>query len=119
MALPKRQQWRHSRQLVTLSFIIAAILCALSFVRLVSFPDCQQDEGISISTQNLQQPTLLTPPSSLSSQQSLGFFNDITDASWKIMQTRARGSFKYKDPNYPERGHHYPTLWYLDNLQVS
>lgn len=55
--------------------------------------------------------------SSLSYRQSLGFFNDIPDDSWKLMQQRARTFIQYSNPTQPAAGHENPIMRYLNNLQ--
>jgi hypothetical protein len=57
-------------------------------------------------------------PTLLAKSQSYGYFDDIPDNSWKLMQERARSSVQYMHPLQPEYGHEDPILWYMNNLQV-
>lgn len=100
------------------------------------FPDCSLQEYDYFKPQpQQQQPTAaqlltnfpgnrLTGPS-LASQHSYGFFSDITDESWRLMQQRAWSSLHVKGQALPEivhsSDHENPTVVasYLNSLQVS
>lgn len=56
---------------------------------------------------------------SLSSQESYGWFTDIPDEGWELMKLRARKAVQYTNPWKPDTGHENPIMWYLNNLQVS
>jgi hypothetical protein len=55
----------------------------------------------------------------LAYQQSYGFFDDVPDESWKLMQQRALKSSHYGNPGLPETADENPDEGYLNNLQVS
>jgi hypothetical protein len=57
----------------------------------------------------------------LAYQQSYGFFDDIPDESWKLMQQRAlkSSSSHYGNPSLPETTDDNPGEGYLNKLQVS
>jgi hypothetical protein len=60
----------------------------------------------------LDAPRISKPlPTELAKSQSYGYFNDIPDASWKLMQQRARSSVQYMHPLEPELGYEDPILW--------
>jgi hypothetical protein len=56
-------------------------------------------------------------PTGLAKSQSYGYFDDIPNSSWELMQQRARSSVQYTYPEEPEKGYKKPILWYLNNLQ--
>ena len=57
----------------------------------------------------------------LASRQSLGFFDDIPDETWKRMQAKARSFVQFTNRSLPENGFHKQPLqqrnWYEQNLQ--
>ena len=54
----------------------------------------------------------------LAASQSFGFFgNDISDASWRLLQQRALLAPQYRFPEYPERAFGVPLRWLIKNLQ--
>lgn len=57
----------------------------------------------------------------LAYQQSYGFFDDIPDESWKLMQQRAQKSLSFfnDNPGLPETIDENADEGYLNNLQVS
>jgi hypothetical protein len=99
--------------------------------RRITFPDCsleyyellQPQPQHQWASQSLTENRLTGP--SLASQQSYGFFNDIPDESWRLMQRRARTSLHLKGQALPEifhsSNHENPNVVssYLNNLQVS
>jgi hypothetical protein len=55
----------------------------------------------------------------LAYQQSYGFFDDISDDSWKLMQQRALKSSHNGNPGLAETTDENPVEDYLNSLQVS
>jgi hypothetical protein len=102
-----------------------------------SFPDSslKEYEFFISQSQPQQQPTasrvLTTFPgnrlrgASIAYQQSYGFFDDILDHNWRLMQERAWSSLHVKGQALPDilhsSNHENPTLVssYLNNLQVG
>jgi hypothetical protein len=128
MGAPRRNRGMPSRFLIVF-FIGITVIFFFDSCRLLrfTFPDCSLKEYEFFKSEK-QQPAAsqdwLTGPS-LASQQSYGFFNDITDESWKLMQQRARSSLHVKGQALPEilnsGNDEDPTVVssYLNNLQVS
>jgi hypothetical protein len=84
----------------------AAVYVAMSLVLLLAATP------LIFSVMMQEQETLLTlevpsTPRLLASEQSNGFFDDIMDGSWKLMQQRARSVVQQEVP------------WNVNNLQVS
>jgi hypothetical protein len=52
----------------------------------------------------------------LAYQESYGFFDDITDVQWNLMQQKARASSIFYNPNYPNDGITDLPLWMLNNV---
>jgi hypothetical protein len=126
--MPRRNHRGMPSRFLIVVFISITVLSFFDSCRLLRFPfpDCSLKEN-EFFTLLLQQQTasrVLTGPS-LASQQSYGFFNDITDKSWKLMQERAWSSLHVKAQALPEILHSSndedPTVLssYLNNLQVS
>lgn len=119
MVATKRQQITLSWKIVFRTTYVAVILCLFSLARLATFSDCGHDENHKVDQRLLNGPqTTAQAPYSLASRQSYGFFDDIVDDSWKLMQERARSSVNYIDRAQLERDHKYPGSWYMQNLQV-
>jgi hypothetical protein len=87
-----------------------------SFLSWLSGPssDCKPD--LYLDDPRISKPHL---PTELAKSQSYGYFDDIPNNSWTLMQERARSSVQYMRPKEPEFGYETPILWYLNNLQVS
>jgi hypothetical protein len=130
MGAPRQNRRMPSRFLIVVCIGIS-ILFFFDSCRLLRFrfPDCSLKEYELFKPQQQQQQQqrasqVLTGPS-LASQQSYGFFNDIPDESWKLMQQRAWSSLHVKGQALPEIRHSSsdedPTVVssYLNNLQVS
>jgi hypothetical protein len=125
----QRRSWSMpvtSRSLTVLFLAISAFVFFLN--------SCKEYEFI-ISQPQPQQPTasqvLTTFPGNrlrgalIAYQQSYGFFDDILDHNWRLMQERAWSSLHVKVQALPDilhsSNHENPTLVssYLNNLQVS
>lgn len=52
----------------------------------------------------------------LARQQSFGFFTDITDAQWKLMQRNVQSESMFHRPSTPELHSNNPALWMLANV---
>lgn len=108
-------------------FMSITILFFFDSCRLLhfTFPDCSFKEHEFFTPQQQQTASQVLTGPSLASQQSYGFFNDITDESWKLMQQRAWSSLHVKGQALPEirnsNNDEDPTVVssYLNNLQVS
>jgi hypothetical protein len=116
VALKRQQRKRSKWHIAHLTAAFAVVLGFLSFLRLGTLTNC--DHGVHMKVVN---PSLLnsrqnTP--SLASRQSYGFFDDIQDDSWKIMQERARSSISYANPENPEIFFKNTMYWLTSNLMV-
>ena len=52
----------------------------------------------------------------LAFDQSYGFFDDIDDYNWKLMQERARTRINHKFPD-PMKFYYLPAQWYMNNFE--
>jgi hypothetical protein len=133
MGALRRNRRTPSRFLIVL-FIVLIALCFFDSCRLLrfKFPDCSLQYYEFFTPKPASQSKLLTTTftsgnwltgPSLASQQSYGFFNDIPDDSWSLMQRRARTSLGQAPlPDIlPSSNHENPNIVssYLNNLQVS
>jgi hypothetical protein len=136
MGALRRKPTTLSRCLTVFFLGISAFVVFNSCRLLYTFPDSSLKEyEFFISQPQPQQPTasqvLTTFPgkrlkgASLAYQQSYGFFNDILDHNWRLMQERAWSSLHVKGQALPyilhSSNHENPTLVssYLNNMQVS
>ena len=62
------------------------------------------------------QPTEI-PDFSLAYNQSFGFFDDIPNASWRLMQQRVKERINHKVPNNPMYNAHLAPAWYQQNFE--
>ena len=120
MAEQERRKWTLSlpRKISVAIIVLAAFTSSLSLI-------C----GVSVSRElgNLPDDFLLNAQARalgstfLAYQQSYGFFDDIPDESWKLMQQHALKSlsFHYRDPSLPEATVANPEKGFLNNMQVS
>jgi hypothetical protein len=100
--------WRKKTVYIVMGFILLQAAIPMIFSVTMLERDFRDNTAFSLSSPSTQ---LL-----LSNKQSNGFFDDIMDGSWRIMQQRARSSDQYEFPSEPETE---PKMWYLNNLQVS
>jgi hypothetical protein len=118
MAVPKRQPSRwHFTHIVG---ALAVVLCSGALIKLSFASNC--DRNLYMKDEN-KHPNEFNGPKtqktpSLSSRQSYGFLDDITDDSWKLLQERVRSSTMYANPENPAEGYQSPMHWYMKNLQV-
>jgi hypothetical protein len=121
MAAPKRQPWGSRWNLTHIIGALAVLLCSAALFKLSTVSNCDQDVNRNIGVV-AKHPNQLNGPkkttTSLSSQQSYGFLDDISDDSWKLLQERARSTSMYANPDNPEQDHQHTMLWYMRNLQV-
>lgn len=117
MVASKRQQLGSRWYLTNLTAAFAVALCVASLLRLSTVSKCEQDVYSMVDNHPNQLNGQKRTPS-LSSQHSYGFFDDIPDDSWKIMQERARSSGSYSNRENPEQAYQYTMYWYMNNLQV-
>jgi hypothetical protein len=118
MADLERRQWTWTlpKKLFLASVVFATVTSSLLLI-------C----GVSVSRElgNLPDDFLINAQAKelgstlLAYQQSYGFFDDIPDESWKLMQQRALKSSHYGNPGLPETTDKNPDEDYLNNLQVS
>jgi hypothetical protein len=118
MVAPKRQRWGSRCNLTHITATFAVVLCFATLLKLGTFSKCDHDVNIMKVDNNPNQLNGQKRTPSLSSRQSYGFFDDILDDSWKIMQERARASSSYSNRENPEEFFKYPMHWYMSNLQV-
>jgi hypothetical protein len=114
----KKWTWTLPRTLFLAAVVFAAFTSSLLLI-------C----GVAVSRElgNLPDDFLLSAQSKvhlgstfLAYQQSYGFFDDIPDESWILMQQRALKSSHYGSPGLPEiTDEKNPDEDYLSNLQVS
>lgn len=123
MGLLRRNRGTPSGRLVVFLFVITVVFvfdsCRLH--RRFTFPKCCQHDNDFLQPAS-QFRTMFAgnklTSSSLASQQSYGFFNDIVDESWRLMQRRARTSLHVKG-QASKHEHPNSVSSYLNNLQVS
>jgi hypothetical protein len=119
MAVQKRQpggsRWN-------LTHILAALAVTITFttlLKLSTVSTCDQDIYTAKLDNKLNGPKRGRKTPTLSSRQSYGFLDDISDDSWKLLQEHARASSSYLNPENPEEGVLYPDMyWYMNNVQV-
>jgi hypothetical protein len=116
VALKRQQRKRSKWNLAHLTAAFAVVLGFLSFLRLGTLTNCDHDVNMEIVNPNLLNGRKYTP--SLASRQSYGFFDDIQDDSWKLMQKRARSSISYADRENPEKFYENAMYWLMSNLMV-
>jgi hypothetical protein len=117
MVALKRQQTKRSKwHIAHLTAAFAVVLGFFLFLRLATLTNCDHDVTMEIANQSLLNGRKYTP--SLASRQSYGFFDDIQDDSWKIMQERARSSINYANRENPEKFNKNAMYWLMSNLMV-
>jgi hypothetical protein len=115
MAEQERRKW-------TWALPKKMFLAAVGFAAITSLISLICGVSVSREVGNLPDDFLLNAQARvlgstfLAYQQSFGFFDDIPDKSWRLMQQRAlkSSSSQYSNPGLPET-----TDEYLKNLQVS
>jgi hypothetical protein len=117
MAVPKRRQWRSIWYLTQFIGALAVLFYSVALIKLSTVSKCDQDVNMMVIHPN-EFNGQNTKTRTLSSRQSYGFFDDISDDSWKLQQERARASRMYANPENPEEYYQYPIYWYTQNLQV-
>jgi hypothetical protein len=117
MAVPRRQPWGSRRRITFIIGALAVAMCSAALIKLSTVSNCDQDVHMMVENK-LNGPIKSQTTPTLSSRQSYGFFDDIPDGSWKLLQERARASHMYANPENPEEGYQYPMFWYMSNLQV-
>jgi hypothetical protein len=114
----RKRTWALPKKIFFAAVVFAAITSSFSLI-----------SGVSVSRElgNFPDDFILNAqakefgPGILAYQQSYGFFDDIPDESWKLMQRRAhKFSFShYSNPSLPEATDANPEVGFLNNLQVS
>jgi hypothetical protein len=117
VALKRQQRKRSKWHLAHLTAAFAVVLGFLSFSRLGTLTSCDRDVNMEVGNPSLLSNGRKYTPS-LASRQSYGFFDDIQDDSWKLMQERARSSISYADQENPEAFHENAMYWLMSNLMV-
>jgi hypothetical protein len=111
----KRKSWSYIswKELVFISLFIASLLSSITLFRLATLSDWDADHQYLLIDPR-------TPPSaSLAYRQSYGFFNDILDHNWRLLQQRAQRAHKiveYEPQLIPGNS---PSTWYPNDLEVS
>jgi hypothetical protein len=128
MGMGVRRNRRGGLQVLIVVFISISVIFFFDSCRLLrTYPDCSLKEYEFFKSPQQQQTAsrVLTSGLSLASQQSYGFFDDIADESWKLMQQRAWSSLHVIGEALPEIRHSNNdedttvVSSYLNNLQVS
>jgi hypothetical protein len=122
MAKLERRKWTraHPKNFFLAAVFFAACSSSLSLIFLVSVSresGTLPGEDFLLSTQ----ARVLGRSTVLAYQQSYGFFDDIPDESWKLMQQRALkfSSLNYGNSAFTETTADNPDESYLRNMQVS
>jgi hypothetical protein len=107
------------KELISLSLFIAALLSSLRIFRSGALSDWNVDH------QYLRKdPPIRSRPSSasLAYRQSYGFFNDISDQNWRLIQQRAQRVHTLVEQEHrlmPGSSRDSPSMWYPNDLEVS
>jgi hypothetical protein len=112
----KRKSWSYIswKEPVFISLFIAILLSLITSFRLATlYSDWDADHQYFL----IDPPT--PPSTSLASRQSYGFFNDILDHNWRLIQHRAQLAHKiveYEPQLIPGNS---PSTWYPNDPEVS
>jgi hypothetical protein len=120
-SIRKRRSWSYNRpqELILLALFIAVLLSSISLFRSATLSDWNVDHDcLSID------PPILSRPSSasLAYRQSYGFFNDISDQNWRLIQQRAQRVHTLVEQEHrlmPGSSRDSPSMWYPNDLEVS
>jgi hypothetical protein len=117
MAVPKRQPGGSRWNLTHILAALAVTITLTTLLKLSTVSTCDQDIYTAKVKNKLNGPKRETP-TLISSRQSYGFLDDISDDSWKLLQERARASSNYMNPENPEERVLDPNMyWYMNNVQ--
>jgi hypothetical protein len=119
----KRRSWPCMRwkwkELILLSLFIAALLSSLTLLRSATLSEWDADHDCL----SMDPPLLLRRSSaSLANRQSYGFFNDISDRNWMLIQQRAQQAHTIVEQEHrlmPGTNRASPSMWYPNDLEVS
>jgi hypothetical protein len=107
------------KELFYLCLFLAALQSFITIFRSAALFDWDVDhQSLSIDPPILSRPSL----ASLADRQSYGFFNDISDWNWVLIQQRAQRAHTIVEQEHrltPVTNRDSPSTWYPNDLEVS
>lgn len=115
----KRRSWSCIRwkELIFISIFIAGLLSSTTMFRLATLSEWDADHQY-LSIDPPPRPSLGT----LAYRQSYGFFNDISDRNWRLIQQRAQRAHTLVEQEPQStlgNNRDSPSTWYPNDLEVS
>jgi hypothetical protein len=114
----KRRSWSSIgwKELIFISLFIAGLVSSITMFRLAILCDW----GTRTDQHHLSiDPPRKSPSMSLAYRQSYGFFNDISDQNWKLIQQRAQRAHTIVEQEPQLMPGSSPFSWYPNDLEVS
>jgi len=75
------------------------------------------DAFAEMQNNEIKKKSSQVPEFFLAYNESFGFFDDIPNASWKLMQERVKERVNHMVPNDPMYNAHLPAAWYQQNFE--